>query len=82
MCELFVFGPNAALNVGLFNYRETALVADFQKCGLLHVAQEAQMLMAVVVGPSDWAVLGAGAGAGGGVMRSVNVCGLNVIVHN
>ena len=48
----------------------------------LHVAQEAQMLMAVVVGPSDWAVLGAGAGAGGGVMRSVNVCGLNVIVHN
>ena len=40
------------------------------------------MLMAVVVGSSDWAVLGAGAGGGGGVMRSVNVCGLNVIVHN
>ena len=53
-----------------------------KKCGLSHIAQEAQTLMAFVVEPSGWAVLGVGDGAGGGVMRSVNVCGLNVIVHN
>ena len=47
-----------------------------------HFSQEAQTLMAFVVEPSGWAVLGVGDGAGGGVMRSVNVCGLNVIVHN
>ena len=47
-----------------------------------HFSQEAQTLMGIVLRASGWAVLGVGDGDGGGVMRSVNVCGLNVIVHN